>query len=148
MTQAQRLIPLYGRRIFVDSGAYLGVIDQDDQHHQDATLFLTDLVAQHYRQFTTNAVLVEAHALILSNVGIAAAGRFLRTIRQGNTVVVRVSSRDEARAEEILFRYTDRDFSFTDALSFAVMERLHITYAFAFDKHFREYGMFRYGIDA
>ena len=73
-------------------------------------------------------------------VGIAAAGRFLRTIRQGNTVVVRVSSRDEARAEEILFRYTDHDFSFTDALSFAVMERLHITYAFAFDKHFRQFG--------
>ena len=34
----------------------------------------------------------------------------------------------------------DKTYSFCDALSFVVMERLGITEAIAFDRHFREYG--------
>lgn len=36
--------------------------------------------------------------------------------------------------------YTDKDFSFADAISFVVMERLGITRAFTFDRHFEQYG--------
>ena len=31
-------------------------------------------------------------------------------------------------------------FAFTDATSFVIMERLHISQAFAFDYHFAQYG--------
>jgi predicted nucleic acid-binding protein len=34
----------------------------------------------------------------------------------------------------------DKDFTLTDATSFAVMERLGITYAFTFDHPFTQYG--------
>ena len=37
-------------------------------------------------------------------------------------------------------KYQDKDFSLTDAISFAVMERLQITQAFTFDRHFAQYG--------
>jgi predicted nucleic acid-binding protein len=33
-------------------------------------------------------------------------------------------------------------YSYCDALSFAVMERLGVAEAIAFDRHFREYGCF------
>lgn len=56
------------------------------------------------------------------------------------TVVVRVRASDEERARRIIFRYTDKDFSFADAVSFAVMERLQISHAFTFDRHFAQYG--------
>jgi len=36
--------------------------------------------------------------------------------------------------------YTDKTFSYVDCSSFAVMERLRITAAFAFDPHFEQYG--------
>jgi len=36
----------------------------------------------------------------------------------------------------------DKDYSLCDALSFVVMERLGISEAIAFDRHFREYGRF------
>lgn len=147
MTQPLPVIIPRSRRIFADTGSYVGIIHQDDQHHKEARRFLQSLAAQRYRHFTTNAILFETHALLLSRVGIPEAGEFLRRIRQSDTVIVRVSAQDEARAEEILFRYTDHDFSFTDASSFAVMERLHVSLAFAFDKHFPEYGFLRYGID-
>ena len=54
---------------------------------------------------------------------------------------MRVTPQDERRAREILTRYTDKAFSFTDATSFALMERLGISYAFSFDSDFRQYGM-------
>ena len=36
----------------------------------------------------------------------------------------------------------EKGYSLCDALSFVVMERLAITEAIAFDRHFREYGRF------
>ena len=39
-----------------------------------------------------------------------------------------------------MFQYQDKDFPMVDAISFAVMERLGISVAFAFDQHFTQYG--------
>ena len=44
-------------------------------------------------------------------------------------------------AREIIYRYDDRDFSLVDATSFTVMQRLHVTRAFTFDRHFAQYGL-------
>ena len=45
-----------------------------------------------------------------------------------------------ARGQQIIFQYSDKDFSLTDATSFAVMERLRIGTAFSYDRHFAQYG--------
>ena len=42
--------------------------------------------------------------------------------------------------EEILRKYSDQDFSYTDAVSFAIMRRQRIRKAFCFDKHFATAG--------
>jgi len=49
---------------------------------------------------------------------------------------------DVARAWRIFQQYKDKGFSFTDCISFAVMERHKIRAAFAFDEHVRQYGRF------
>jgi len=82
----------------------------------------------------------ETHALFLARLGQLAATTFLREMLQSNTTVVRVRAADEERALTIIFQYQDKDFSLTDATSFAVMERLGITTAFPFDRHFAQYG--------
>ncbi len=51
---------------------------------------------------------------------------------------------DEARAFVLLAQYADKDFSFTDPTSFAVMERLGITLAFSFDQDFVRAGFTRF----
>jgi predicted nucleic acid-binding protein len=134
------LPPLRERRVFVDSSVYLALLDQDDEHHREATQLLHQLAEERYRQFTTNVLLIESHALILSVLGRAQAAQFLRDMQESNTVIVRVRASDEARAQQILFQYTDKDFSFADATSFAVMERLAIRLAFTFDRDFAQYG--------
>lgn len=133
--------PLRERRVFVDSSAYLALLDADDPDHAPAVEILRRLAQQRYRHYVTNTILIEAHALILSTLGIARAAQFLRDIGHSNTVVVRTRASDEDRAKQILFQYTDKDFSFADAISFVVMERLCIPYAFTFDQHFAQYGL-------
>ena len=64
----------------------------------------------------------------------------MHEIERGEVTVVRVSMRDERRARAIVAQYSDKDFSLTDAMSFAVMERLGIGAAFTLDDHFAQYG--------
>ena len=56
--------------------------------------------------------------------------------------MVRVAEIDEERAREIIVSHDDKDYTFTDATSFAVMERLGITRAASFD---RDFAVYRYG---
>jgi predicted nucleic acid-binding protein len=129
------------RRAFVDSSAYLALLDSDDDHHREAATILSRLIDGRYRLYTTNSVVIEAHALILSTLGIARASSFLRDIENSRMVVVRTRASDERLAQEVIFRYDDKRFSFTDAISFVVMERLGIAYAFSFDRNFAQYGL-------
>jgi uncharacterized protein len=134
------LPPLQRRRVLTDSSAYLALVNRRDRHHLEAIRVAEWLADQRYRLYTTNAMLIESHALILSVLGSRVAYRFLQDAMQSSTVIVRVRANDEERAREILFRYEDKAFSYNDAISFAVMERLSIDLAFTFDRDFRQYG--------
>jgi predicted nucleic acid-binding protein len=127
------------RRIFVDSSAYYAAVDRRDASHPAVAVAMRRLVAEGRRLTTTNAVLFELHGLLLNRLGRQVALDVLVELRASQTVV-RVRERDEARAEQILARYADKDFSLTDALSFAVMERLGIGTAFTLDRHFAQFG--------
>jgi predicted nucleic acid-binding protein len=56
--------------------------------------------------------------------------------------VVRVLKNDEENAIALVRAHEDKPYSFCDALSFVVMERLRIREAIAFDRDFRSYGRF------
>lgn len=58
--------------------------------------------------------------------------------------MLRVTLGDERRAREILLKYIDKDFSYVDATTFALMERLNIQVCFAFDVHFEQFGFRRW----
>ena len=128
---------LSSRRAFVDTSANFAVIDRRDAHHDSAIVISTRLADQRWRLFTTNYILVETHALFLARLGRAVVLNFLREI---GPTTVRATETDERRAREIIERYSDKDFSLADAVSFSVMERLNIRSAFTFDQHFAQYG--------
>jgi predicted nucleic acid-binding protein len=128
------------RRVFVDTSAYFALVNDQDIDYPRVLASATKLTAEGRRLFTTNFVLAETHAMVLRRLGRAVAVRVLDEIEQGPARIVRVSARDERRARQILKQYTDKDFSLTDTLSFAVMERLRIGYAFTLDDDFAQYG--------
>ncbi len=51
-----------------------------------------------------------------------------------------VSRLDFEQAWEVFNKYRDKEWSFTDCVSFVMMRRLGIKKAFAFDEHFRQLG--------
>ena len=127
-------------RIFVDSGALFPIFNPRDAHHAEAQLILKNALSVRNTLVTSNFVIAETHALMLARVGRERAFRFLRGLERSATVIERVTEEDEQRAIGILTRYDDKDFTYTDATSFAVMERLRMDTAFAFDRHFNQYG--------
>src|SRR6266496_3077985 len=123
--------PGYSRRVFVDTSGYFAVANRRDSHHAAGTAMLNQLVAERRPFFTTNFILAETHALLLTKVNREVAARVLFEIDNSQiTTIVRVNASDEARAREIIRQYQDKNFSLTDATSFVVMERLGIIQAF------------------
>lgn len=128
------------RRVLVDTSAYFALTDVRESTHPTARAILGRLGSQGTLLFTTNFVVAEIHALLLIRLGRQIATAMLDRLDRGSTTIVRVNASDERRARAIIQQYDDKNFSLTDALSFAVMERLRITQAFTFDQNFAQFG--------
>jgi len=125
-------------RVLVDTSAVYALLDRSDANHAAAQAELQTLKRRRVEPLLTNLVVAESHALLLARLDAAIARRWLISIAWP---IERVTPEDEARATAIVARYTDKTFTYTDAASFAVMERLGLRAAFAFDSHFRQYGL-------
>ena len=127
--------------LFVDTGAFYAAADVSDEHHAAAAASFAargragDLVTSDY-------VFVESWMLLRARLGRDAAIRWWDAMRTGVVRTFGVTSLDLGRAREIARDWPDQDFSLVDCVSFAVMERLRIEEAFAFDSHFQ---LFRFG---
>lgn len=130
------------KSVFIDTGGFFALIVRDDAHHAHAHDAFSRANAERWRLVTTNAVIWEAHALLLNrtNPGRDNALRLLDLAETDAYRVERVRRRDEGRALALVRSHADKAYSLCDALSFAVMERPGIDHAIAFDRHFREYG--------
>lgn len=123
--------------IFVDTGAWIALADKDDAHHREAAPLYPSLLKAHRNLMTSNLVIAETYILILNELGHKAAIEFLEKINASPRIlIIHSTSEIEADAVIILKKYADQDFSYTDAVSFAIMKRQRIKKAFCFDKHF------------
>ncbi|SRR5581483_6340934 len=128
-------------RVLVDTSAYFAFINAREANHQPAQAIARRLATLRSQLYTTNFVVAETHALLLTRLGRAVALRFIEEIDASTTLTIRIDEADEQRAREIIRSYPDKSFSLVDATSFAVMERLRIGAAFTFDRNFAQYGL-------
>jgi len=127
--------------IFVDTGAWYAVADRSDRHHPHASKFYMAHAGED-RLLTSDLIVAETWALLASHLGRTAALTFWETLRDGRVPILTIDASDLEAAWRIAQAFPDQDFSFTDCTSFALMERLGLEDAFAFDAHFLVY---RYG---
>ncbi len=123
--------------MFVDTSAWYPVVRASVVGHVEVTGALREAVGAGRRLVTTNLVIAETHALLMWRAGRRTALEFARTVREPpNLVVCSTFELEERATDEWLEAYDDQDFSFTDAVSFAVMNERGIDLALALDSHF------------
>lgn len=132
------------RRVFVDTSGFFALRTPDDRFHEPAKALFEDANTERWMLVTTNAVVIETYSLFLSRLrdGRREAIALLDMISGDRYRVERIRVADEKRAITLVRAHDDKTYSLCDALSFVVMERLHIKEAIAFDRHFRAYGRF------
>lgn len=124
--------------IFVDTGAFVAILDPRDDLHRDAIGFYRG-ASDPVRWVTTSAVVVESYAYFLSRLGRYYAEKWLDYLDEGrgssHLRVIYTDERDGRDAENILRRFRDQDMSYTDALTLAAAARYDIRAIFGFDHH-------------
>ena len=125
------------REVFVDSSAWYPALLRKHPDHARVSAALRGAVDDHMRIVTTNLVVAETHVLLLRRDRRETALGFVRMVGEAPNIVVRSSQELETRAlTDWLEPYYDHAFSFTDAVSFAVMADRDIEEALTLDKHF------------
>ena len=124
----------------MDTSGFFASVTRGDINFATAQQVLARVANERIELVTSSYTVAETHALFLARSGRDAGIGFLRSFEGSTIGVIVPTPEDESDAREIVYRYTDKDFSLTDAISFAVMQRLGILTAFTFDRDFERYG--------
>ncbi|MBI4518992.1 MAG: PIN domain-containing protein [Deltaproteobacteria bacterium] len=128
-------------RALVDSGAWIALVRAKDQHHEAADRLFRLAIRQHTRLFTTNLIVAEVHRFILFHMGSQPASLVLDRINASPLLSVEFTTAAHHRkARQWLARFPDQRLTYTDAMSFAVMEANRCTTAMGFDHDFEAAG--------
>lgn len=118
---------------FADTSFWFGLQERRDQRHEQARAL--------GRLVTTNHVLCETWTLLRRRSGHPAAVGFLdKLLALPDVQIVHVDEATEAEAWRWFRARGEREYSFVDATSFAVMRRRRIREALAFDGKFNAAG--------
>lgn len=126
---------------FVDTSFFKAYADKKDDFHTQALKIFQKLQETNTQLVTSNFVLGETFTLIRTKCGLVATKEFKDILEQFEVdlKIIRVLFIDEAKAWEWFVKDWSK-LSFTDCVSFALMKRLEITQAAAFDEHFQKAG--------
>lgn len=124
--------------IFVDTGAWFARYVADDVDHATAVQWFRSTPD---RIVTTDYVLDELLTLLKVRGYAAIAFSIGDKFLAGKACQLEyVQAADINRAWNIFSQFRDKGWSFTDCTSLAIMERLQVSVACAFDSHFRQFG--------
>ena len=125
--------------IFVDTSAFLAILNADDERHSEAEKIWKYLVTHGETMICSNYVLVETFSLVQHRLGMEAVKGFQEDIYPLLNLEW-VDESDHRAGVGVVLAASRRRLSLVDCVSFEVMRRLRIHRVFCFDPHFREQG--------
>lgn len=128
---------------FVDSGAWIALIDPDDHWHRPATQFFRTLTRT--KLVTSNYVIAETLTWLVHKGLQHRTPQFRRMVRDSERAgfldILWVTRVPHDEAWDLLEQYDDQDFSFFDCTSFVLAKEAKADFVFAFDSDFRIVGL-------
>lgn len=130
--------------LFIDTSAFLALANDRDNYHKAAQHFLMDIQNGKFRPtrlITSDYIVDETLTRIRFKVGHAQAVNWGQNIHSSK--IIELQRVDETIYEDALAifeKYNDKQLSFTDCTSFALMKSMGINDAFTFDEDFRKMG--------
>ncbi|MBI2093331.1 MAG: PIN domain-containing protein [Candidatus Omnitrophica bacterium] len=128
-------------KCFIDTSAFAALYHRNDAYHEQAKQIWTFLRQRQAILYTTRDVISETITLVRRRTS------YRQAVICGNDLwaspvleILRSDARQDSEAWEFFQRYTDKEFSFVDCLSFVLMKELRLQWAFAFDQHFAQAG--------
>ena len=127
--------------VFVDTGGWMACADGADPAHAPCRAARDGALEAGRILITTDFVIDETLTLIRFRLGLTAANAWWHQIDGSPRLRwERVESDRFERARSLFFQYRDKDLSFTDCTSIAVMRELKLTTVIATDHHFQQMG--------
>lgn len=128
-------------QVFVDSSFFFALLIDTDKFHREAEALYEIFKRGQHELIVTNFILDETYTLLRAKKGLPKALQLRQTIESSDVLLslVRVTKEDE----DNVWEWFEKDWSklsYTDCVSFAVMQRLDITHVATFDEHFSRAG--------
>ena len=128
-------------KIFVDTAAWLALLNKDDGLHALAQQVMKTLRQQRVVLSTTNFVLLEVADALSAPMHRLRTVEFVNGLRQLPLLSILPASQDLwAEGWKLYSDRPDQDWSLTDCISFAVMNQERITQCFTSDHNFEQAG--------
>ena len=127
--------------IYIDTGAFIARFLAKDQFHRQAITKWKKIQKSRLKCYTSNFVIDETLTLL------ARWSSYEFATEKGNRVyhsdaflILRPDVSIEMRALELLRKFGDQKVSFTDCVSFSLMEQNKMNKVFSFNRHFSDAG--------
>ena len=121
----------------IDSGAWIALFSARDQHHIEAERLFREAIAGQAPLLTTNLVVAEVHRLLLFRAGQRAAAAALDRIEASPRVRIEFATDAHHQAARTwVEKLAPHPVTYTDAVSFAMMESVGCAEALSFDNDF------------
>lgn len=134
-----------GRKVFIETSGWFAVASEEDRQHIATVRYYRDLTDSGAALMTSDYVLDETLTRLRYDFGLTVSLIFWQRISQAQEAhlltILRVDEMVWNDALDIFAHYADQDFSFTDCTSFVLCQRASVDEVFAFDHHFRLFGL-------
>ncbi len=131
-------MPYLAEALLVDTSAAIALKDTSDQFHSETLHFFES--TENVLWVILNVTTHEAYTRARYNLGFHDAIDLYDFLKDKSTYQLDFVPDDEREARRLLIKYSDHRLSFHDVLCAAVMKRVGIYKAFAFDRHFYCFG--------
>jgi predicted nucleic acid-binding protein len=125
--------------IFIDTSAFLALLNKDDHFHQIAKRTWEEINLSEEYLISSNYVIIETISLLQKRFGIEALRIFENEVRPVIEIIWINQTIHHAGMVVVLIT-NHRKLSLVDCTSFEILRTQHVEKVFTFDSHFSEQG--------